>query len=161
MSKITAREGEIDDYRYAVLQPFGRHYCAYVGVPKNHPMENIHWTALYDLGLNSPAVNGGLSFSGVPDGLENHTGYTWFGWDYNHSWDKHNHHYPNGEKDSNVEWYADAPDEDVIMGEIKSCIEWMNDATGKLARGEVSHHDCPRCQNEKVAKDSLIDFSAL
>jgi len=47
------------------------------------------------------------------------------------------------------------------MGEIKSCIEWMNDATGKLARGEVFHQDCPRCQNEKVAKESLIDFSAL
>jgi hypothetical protein len=171
--KITAREGEIDNYQYAVLQPYGNHYCAYVGLDKDHPMFSIHWSILYEIGLYHPNVNGGLTFSGVPSGLAGR-GLTWYGWDYNHAHNQvpheysqaHNLMYPNGTSDygespsfhqaEETEWIADkkreahTPSESIVMIDIRNCIDWIKECTEKLERNEVSHQDCPRCNSLTV-----------
>lgn len=56
-------------------------WCAYVGVPKNHPLAGID----YD-DISFVSAHGGLTFSG--DGDRYPTGFYWFGWDYSHAGDK-------------------------------------------------------------------------
>jgi hypothetical protein len=176
--KITTRAGKIDNYQYVVLQPYqnfehaphGNHYCAYVGLPKDHPMFFINHNVLYDIGLYHPNVNGGLTFSGVPNGLEG-KGLTYYGWDYNHSFNKiqeesfsntnliyHSQDWAQSgvEHMNEVEWIAEkrresnTPSESIVMIDIRNCIDWIKECTEKLERNEVSHQDCPRCNSLAV-----------
>ena len=172
--KITTRAGKIDNYQYVVLQPYqnfehaphGNHYCAYVGIPKDHPMFFLNHNVLHDIGLYHPNVNGGLTFSGIPNGLED-KGLTYYGWDYQkqeaefaqtHNLIYHGQDWAQSgvEVECEAEWIADkrreanTPSESIVMIDIRNCIDWIKECTEKLERNEVSHQDCPRCNSLAV-----------
>ncbi len=53
-------------------------YCAYVKVPKGHPLDGKYYTHVE----GDIQVHGGLTF-----GCKAKEGGTWFGWDYGHAFD--------------------------------------------------------------------------
>ena len=78
MKTTCIKKGILSGFEYRILHTRGRHYCAYVRVPRSHDlyMESYQY-------LNSPDVNGDLTYSGSLQVKG-----AWFlGWDYAHSTD--------------------------------------------------------------------------
>lgn len=68
----------------------GSHYCGYVGLPKNHVLDNKdyseHIAVLGEDLENSIEVHGGVTFTGVPSALEK-SALWWVGFDCAHGSD--------------------------------------------------------------------------
>ena len=140
--RIGICEGKLNDFYYAVLQPFGNHYAAYVGIPEGNPLWGIHHNTLYELQhIEVPDVNGGINFTGVPCGLRPTVGrLEYYGWDYNHGWDGD---FKNGK------WVAKEPSKEQVMNDISNCIEWIKESTIQLNNNKIYHPDCPRCNSRE------------
>lgn len=66
--------------RFIVLK-YTFHLCAYLGLPKDHPLSN------HDYELLPINCHGGLTFGRLGDAKPLPTGYYWYGWDYAHAGD--------------------------------------------------------------------------
>lgn len=70
-----------------LITTMGSHPCAYVRIPKGHPLYSKHYTDINKL----LEVHGGFTFSGSLDDLclsiENGKLLGWLGWDYAHAGD--------------------------------------------------------------------------
>lgn len=63
-------------YEYFITKVYDAWYCAYVIIPKNHPIHGIHYDNIVDID-----VHGGITFSNYHRCVEDQ----WcIGWDYNH-----------------------------------------------------------------------------
>ena len=139
---VTAQVGMKNMSTYVIKQPFVdsieeikgvHHWCAYVSVNKRSPLYGMDGIGGFDnLNVGYPDVNGGLNFGGKLKGQDQDLWF--FGWDYNHSWNWDN------EKNCPI-----APLETDVMADIRACITWINGASGKFQRNEVSHDHCPKC----------------
>lgn len=67
-----------------VIKDYGSHYCAYVGIPKTHP---LYGKSEFDEEICDIEVNGGMTYA---EGTDR---YWVFGWDYCHL-----HNFENGVK---------------------------------------------------------------
>jgi hypothetical protein len=74
-------DNTIDDVRYIIMRgPCS--LCAYVGIPKGHPLAGVNYDNLYNYQI--PRVHGGLTFSDWGNDKYFPNGYWWIGWDYAH-----------------------------------------------------------------------------
>jgi len=78
---VRAADWRQDGLWILVLSNGGRNFCAYIGIPVDHPL------AGFDYELLPVTCNGGLTFAGEGDGEYRPEGYYWYGWDYAHSGD--------------------------------------------------------------------------
>ena len=74
-------EGEYFGYSFRVVS-FGAWPCAYVRIPKGHPLYGVHYDKINNEGVID--VHGGFTYSRHQDGEL--PGW-WIGWDYCHSRD--------------------------------------------------------------------------
>lgn len=113
--KGTARAIDVDEIGRIVFDKFEdgvrfivmrgpASWCAYVGVPNDHPLAGF-W---YDE-LASIDAHGGLTFAGYGDKKSWPNGYYWYGWDYAHLGDKsvYGHKYPVGRDPNDQDWTVD------------------------------------------------------
>lgn len=72
-----------DGLRFIIMRgPF--HFCAYIGVPKDHPLAGFEYDA-----ISFVSAHGGFTFAG--EGTKENKwpeGYYWYGWDYGHYGDR-------------------------------------------------------------------------
>ena len=71
------KEGYSNDIRYIILRGTSA-LCAYVGIPKKHPLAGHHYNNF------CLPVHGGLIFGGEGKGDFLPEDYFWYGWDYGH-----------------------------------------------------------------------------
>ena len=83
-------EGTKDDYKIVIVS-YGTNPCAYIGLPKKHLLNGVHYDSFS--GFNNEGeylgfpCNGGVTFTGLGIHNELHPN-TWFlGWDYAHAGD--------------------------------------------------------------------------
>lgn len=73
-------EGNMGGYRYRVVS-CGTHPCAYIEIPRNHPLYNVGYG---DCDID---CHGGLTYSGLQPGgdiMKTAPDSWWIGWDYAH-----------------------------------------------------------------------------
>jgi len=80
MKEQTLKDWFDDGVRCLILRGPGA-LCAYVGIPKDHPLAGFSYD---DIPIE---CHGGLTYSGEGDGKLRPDGFFWYGWDYAHSGD--------------------------------------------------------------------------
>lgn len=69
-----------DGLRFIILRGPAS-FCAYVGVPKDHPLAGFDYDDLMGVSAHGGLTYAGNGITGSPDG------YYWYGWDYAHAGD--------------------------------------------------------------------------
>ena len=129
---ITAKEGMIRGYHYVVKIPYHNpltknHWCAYVAVPKTSILFGMDYYPFQNLSVGKPDVTD-LNYSSHLKGYSEDNWY--FGWDYNHSYN------------------TEAPSESTVMGDINSCIDWIEEASQAFKENKVWHDECTCCRSK-------------
>jgi hypothetical protein len=120
MKSLCIEKGNIEGYEYR-LEQYSTHYCAYVGVSKEHPKFNervdLYWMS--DNETDAPCVHRGLSYSGKIKGSR-----LWYlGWDYGHYCDLI-------DKTSGGSFRCKKPSREQYMEDIKECVAWLKRKEG-------------------------------
>lgn len=91
-----------DGIRFIVLRGPAS-WCAYVGIPKDHPLAGFDYDDLMGVSAHGGLTYAGNGIEGVPEG------YYWYGWDYAHSWDVsiYDHEYNKTRDAKSKDWTVD------------------------------------------------------
>jgi len=74
----TILHDEYEDGIHFIVMRGSSHLCAYLGIPKTHPLAN------HDYNLLPIECHGGLTFGQMGDGKNWAKESYWYGWDYGH-----------------------------------------------------------------------------